>query len=117
MQAFTDEKVNDPEIRPLMEKITVVSVPDSSLLGLSARVEVETFSGKRLEGFSDILNEIPELELKRQKVRRKFMDLCSPLWDGKQAEEIAGTILTLEEVNNVTAFITGFNGFCPSKKG
>jgi hypothetical protein len=78
---------------------------------------VETLSGKRLEGFSDILNEIPELDIKRQKVRGKFMDLCSPLWDGKQAEEIAGTILALEEVNNLKALLEGFNGFCPSKKG
>jgi 2-methylcitrate dehydratase PrpD len=116
MQAFTDEKVNDPEIKPLMEKITVEAVPDSNLLGLSARVEVETLSGKRLEGFSDILNEIPELDLKRQKVRMKFMDLCSPLWDGKQAEEIAKTILALEEVNNMKALMEGFHGFSPSKK-
>ena len=96
MQAFTDEKVNDPQIKSLMEKISIVAVPDSSILGLAAKVEVETLSGKRLQGFNDIMNEIPELETKRQKVQSKFMDLCVPVLGRKQSEEVMKAILILE---------------------
>jgi 2-methylcitrate dehydratase PrpD len=117
MQAFTDEKVNDPAIKGLMEKISIVAVPDSSILGLAAKVEVETLSGKRFEGFNDIMNEIPALDIKRQKVQDKFINLCAPLWDGKQTEKIAKTILALEEVNNMKVLIEGFQGFRPLKKG
>ena len=105
MQAFTDEKVNDPQIKSLMEKISIVAVPDSSILGLAAKVEVETLSGKRLQGFNDIMNEIPELETKRKKVQSKFMDLCVPVLGRKQSEEVMKAILILEDRKSMKDFI------------
>ncbi len=105
MQAFTDEKVNDPQIKSLMEKISIVAVPDSSILGLAAKVEVETLSGKRLQGFNDIMNEIPELETKRKKVQAKFMDLCVPVLGRKQSEEVMKAILILEDRKSMKDFI------------
>ncbi len=111
MQAFTDEKVNDPAVKSLMEKISIVAVPDSSILGLAAKVEVETFSGKRLEGFNDILNEIPALETKRKKVQTKFMDLCVPVLGRKEAEEVMKACLVLEGEENIRGLIERFRGF------
>ncbi|OGP49598.1 MAG: hypothetical protein A2Y79_00090 [Deltaproteobacteria bacterium RBG_13_43_22] len=107
MQAFTDEKVNDPEIKPLMEKISITAVPDSSLLGLAAKVEVETHSGKVLQGFNDILNEIPELQTKRKKVQIKYMDLCGPVLGRKQAEELMTAFLTLDDRKNMKDLMEG----------
>ncbi len=115
MQAFTDEKVNDPGIKSLMKKIAVKAAPDASILGLAAKVEVETISGKKLEGFSDILNEIPGLDVKKQKVQTKFRNLCAPLWEDQQVEETIQTLLQLEEVKNIKGLIKRFNGFIPSK--
>ena len=107
MQAFTDEKVNDPEIKPLMEKISITAVPDSSLLGLAAKVEVETHAGKVLQGFNDILNEIPELQTKRKKVQIKYMDLCGPVLGRKQAEELMTAFLTLDDRKNMKDLMEG----------
>jgi 2-methylcitrate dehydratase PrpD len=109
MQAFTDEKVNDPAVKSLMEKISVVAVPDTSILGLAAKVEVETLSGKRLEGFTDILNEIPPLEMKRKKVQAKFGDLCVPLLGRKTSEDLIHSIMALDQVENIKSFINSFH--------
>jgi 2-methylcitrate dehydratase PrpD len=103
MQAFTDEKVNDPEVRGLMKRIEVL--PDSNLQGMAAKVEVETHSGQIFQGSNDILNEIPELEIKKEKVRAKFMDLCAPALGRKTSEDTMGSVLALEDFKNMKTFI------------
>lgn len=103
MQAFTDEKVNDPDVKSLMKKIEVV--PDSNIQGLAAKVEVKTKSGRVLQGSNDILNEIPELEIKKEKVRAKFMDLCAPFLGRGQAEKIMKSVLALEDLKNMKTFV------------
>jgi 2-methylcitrate dehydratase PrpD len=108
MQAFTDEKVNDPAVKSLMEKISISAVPDSGLLGLAAKVTVETYSGKVLLGSNDILNEIPELETKKEKVQAKFLDLCVPVLGRQASEEIRRSVLTMENVLNMKNLIQSF---------
>jgi len=103
MQAFTDEKMNDPEVRGLMKRIEVV--PDSNLQGMAAKVEVQTYSGRMLQGSHDILNEIPELEIKKEKVKAKFMDLCAPVLGRKTSEDIMGSVLALEDFKNMKTLI------------
>ena len=48
MQAFTEEKVNDPEVQGFMKKISVVK--DETKLALEADVEVETNAGRSIPG-------------------------------------------------------------------
>ncbi len=103
MQAFTDEKVDDPDIRDLMKKIEVVL--DSNIQGLAAKVEVKTHAGRVFQGFNDILNEIPELEIKKEKVRTKFMDLCAPVMGRERADKILKSILALEDLKNIKTFV------------
>ncbi|MDT8273457.1 MAG: MmgE/PrpD family protein, partial [Desulfomonilia bacterium] len=63
MQAFTDEKVSDPEVQGLMKKIHAIHDPE--MKALEATVEIETTDGETYQGFSDILQQIPPLEIKR----------------------------------------------------
>lgn len=105
MQAFTDEKVNDPDIRTLMQKIEVVC--DSKKTALEATVEVTTTDGRQYEAFSDILQQIPPLEVKMDRVGRKFMDLCVPVLTLEGARKAVETILRLETIPNMQDFITG----------
>jgi len=99
MQAFTDEKVNDPEIKDFMKKISVVA--DSDIWGLPARVQVETVSNQVFEGSSDILNEIPEFEIKKEKVQGKFMDLCVPVLGEKKSADLMETFLSFDKMANM----------------
>lgn len=98
MQAFTDEKVNDPEIRALMKKISVEL--DDQKVAMEATAEVETTGGKVYSAFSDILQEVPALEVKQEKLRAKFEDLCSPVLGAKKTGEVRDAILALDELKD-----------------
>ncbi|MEW6187494.1 MAG: MmgE/PrpD family protein [Thermodesulfobacteriota bacterium] len=107
MKAFTDSLVNDPKIKLLMKKIKVIH--DSCLSGMAARVEVETRSGKVFSKTNDILNEIPDLEVKRKKVGAKFLDLCGPVWGQRQAGEVMTEVLTLTDSKNIKSLLDRIN--------
>lgn len=99
MQAFTDEKVNDPEVKVFMKKITVFL--DKGIEALEAKVTVKTIGEKEYSVFSDILEQIPAFETKRSKIKDKFRDLCGPILGERKAEEILDSILSLEKVDNI----------------
>ncbi len=101
--------MNEPEIKKFMEKISVV--PDPKILNLEAKVEVETNSNTVFQGFSDILNEIPELEIKKKKVQDKFMDLCAPVLGKKKSKEIMEAFLSLENLKNMKNLVEHIHGF------
>ena len=99
MQAFTEEKVNDPEVQGFMKKISVVK--DEKKLTLEADVEVETNAGEIYSAFSDILKEVPALEVKKEKLRAKFEDLVSPVLGDRKTEEIRDAILSLDTLEDL----------------
>jgi len=100
--AFTDEKVRDPEVRELMRKVRVTLHPE--IKALEARVELDTVSGRTLCGFSDILQQIPPLDVKQQRVRSKFLDLCGPVLGAERAAALAAKISGLEKVGSMKTF-------------
>ncbi len=101
-QAFTDEKVRDPEVRALMEKITVVLDPEMKTL--ESRVEMRTRGGKVHTAFSDVLQQIPVLETKRERVKSKYFDLCGPVIGAEKTRALAEQILGLEKLENLKPF-------------
>jgi 2-methylcitrate dehydratase PrpD len=103
MQAFYDEKINDPEIKAFMKKITVN--PTQDFKALDARVEIETDSGKSYTAISDILKVIPELKEKKTKISTKFKDLCSPVLGNQATDAMDKAIDFLETINNMQAFV------------
>ena len=105
-QAFTDERVHDPRIRELMKKITVSQ--DAGKAALEATVVVEDTDGGRTERFSDILQQIPPLELKETRVRQKFLDLCEPVLGKDRAARVAEEIDNLEQLPSLKTFAEKF---------
>jgi 2-methylcitrate dehydratase PrpD len=83
MRAFTDELVNDASVQALMKKITVINDPE--MKALESLVEVETHQGGSFHAFSDILQQIPSLEVKKERVASKFLDLCGPVLGKKKS--------------------------------
>ncbi|MGC9324939.1 MAG: MmgE/PrpD family protein [Desulfomonilia bacterium] len=96
MQAFTDEKVSDAGVKGLMERIQVIH--DSEMKALESIVEIETTDGSTFKGFSDILQQIPPLEIKQERVRSKFVDLCDPVIGMERTRTLAAMIDSLERV-------------------
>jgi 2-methylcitrate dehydratase PrpD len=98
-RAFTDENVHDPAIAELMQHIIVELDPGK--LALEAHVDIETADGKTHTGFSDILQQIPALEIKKDRVGKKFVDLCAGVLTMEKAEEIRAAVDALETVGNM----------------
>ena len=103
MQAFTDEKVRESGVTEFMKKISITL--DQSMETLEAKVTLETTSGNAHSAFSDILNEIPDLDGKGTKIREKYRDLCNPLLGDKKTEELGVTIGALEKLADVRHFV------------
>jgi 2-methylcitrate dehydratase PrpD len=99
MQAFTDEKVNDPSVRAIMKKINVVN--DPKMLALESLVEVETNDGKSFQAFSDILQQIPPLEVKKERVASKFLDLCETVLGKKKSLTLKKKIENIDKLQNM----------------
>jgi 2-methylcitrate dehydratase PrpD len=103
MQAFTDDKVQDPAIREFMKKISVV--PDPGIAALESRVEVETKGRRVFEGFSDVMNAIPLLDQKKEKLRRKFMDLCAPVLGEQRSARLMEAFLSMENEKSIATLM------------
>ena len=101
--AFTDDKVNDPEIRSFMNKIAVNQTDEFK--GLEARVEVETNAGEIHTETFNILKDIPSFEVKKIKISIKFKDLCAPVMGEAKANNLKNLILDLDQVDNIDAII------------
>jgi 2-methylcitrate dehydratase PrpD len=101
-QAFTDEKVRDPDVRDLMKKITVAVDPEMKTL--ESRVEMETGEGKKYNAFSDVLQEIPALDVKREKVKSKYFDLCGSVIGEEKTGRVAEAILGMDTVGDMKPF-------------
>jgi 2-methylcitrate dehydratase PrpD len=103
MQAFTDAKVNDPLVQRMMAGISVMA--DETIGGLAARVLIETQDHKVYQDFSDVLNEIPPLEIKKAKVQSKFLDLAAPFLGKNRSPSVMAAVLHLEAQGNMKTFI------------
>ena len=103
LQAFADEKVKDPEVQALMTKITTVK--DDDIVGLAARVEIETTTGQIYSAIYNVNKEIPELEQKRERIRDKFIDLSEPIVGKEKTQKLIEAINNLRETRKVNALI------------
>jgi 2-methylcitrate dehydratase PrpD len=103
LSAFTDELVAEPEVKTLMQKITVRQDPEAQ--GMEARVTIKTRDGNEYSADSDVFKEIPELVLKKVKIKDKFTDLCSPMLDSARIKKIVGVIFGLESVKDMSALV------------
>jgi len=99
MQAFTDERVNDPEVREFMGKISVVL--HEKKVAMEADVEVKTTGGNIHSAFSDVFQEVPGLDVKKEKIRAKFEDLCGPVLGDRKTEQVRDAILSLDKLEDV----------------
>lgn len=102
--AYTDEKVHDSQVRSFMDKVALV-VEETLPSFIAARAEVKTRSGQVHELLVDVMTEIPELAVKREKVRSKFIDLCEPVYGREWTERQARIIMSLDRDMTMKRFM------------
>jgi len=107
LQAFTDKKVNAPEIKELIKKITII--PKKDMAETAARIEIKTETGKTYSGHGDIMKEVPPYEVKKKKIAAKFMDLVAPLIGEKNTADLISMILSLDTEKSLSGMIDLIN--------
>ncbi|MCF8053025.1 MAG: MmgE/PrpD family protein [Desulfobacterales bacterium] len=103
LNAFTDEKVNDPKVKEIMGKIVLKEKKE--LAKLETIVDLETNSGAMYSKTTDIVKEIPELDKKKEKANQKYENICEPVLGRTKTQETMKVIQSLDQIENIKMFI------------
>lgn len=101
--AFTDNRLNDPDIRTLLPLITVTGSPD--LHHEQATIEVVLTGGQRIHKAIDLRDQIPTIEQLTTALTTKFLQLLTPLAGEDTAMCLAESCLTLDLMRDLGSFL------------
>ncbi|TFG02686.1 MAG: MmgE/PrpD family protein [Promethearchaeota archaeon] len=102
MDAFTDEKVHDPEIIDLMNKIKVIS--DIKLAAFKAIATIY-MDGESYSKEINIINQKLDYNIKKEEILKKFRSLVRISLKKPNTEEIIKRIENLEQESNMADLI------------
>jgi 2-methylcitrate dehydratase PrpD len=103
LDQFTDERVTDPELAPLRERVHIHTDADQSKD--SARVVLILRDGRTLErGVAHNLG-TPDNPMVDRQVEEKFTALASPVLGPDRAKALAAACWTLREVDDIRALL------------
>ncbi|MBU1183538.1 MAG: MmgE/PrpD family protein [Pseudomonadota bacterium] len=109
LTAFSTERIRNPEMTRMMQKIRIKSDPELSAMyprKWPARVEIVKRSGERLTGFVTHPKGDPENPLSESEVIGKFKTLTRGLIDDDWAERLCERALSLDKISDVSTFFT-----------
>jgi len=106
MGAFTDEKVNDPEILKLREKIEVII--DNKLAGFNSKAVIN-INGESYEKEVNIFNINLSYEKKKEELMKKFRSLVRLFIKKDKVEQLISFIDNLEQQDNIARIIDLLN--------
>lgn len=109
LTAFSTERIRNPEMTRMMQKIRIKSDPELSAMyprKWPARVEIVKRSGERLTGFVTHPKGDPENPLSESEVVGKFKSLTRGLIDDDWAERLCERALSLDKISDVSTFFT-----------
>ncbi len=108
VQAFTDERVNAPDVQAFMRTVSVAISPEFKTL--EATASVRTTGGAAYAATANILKDIPPFDAKRSKIEAKFTDLCAAELGVAKAEALLQAIRrmdTLRDMGDIVALASG----------
>ena len=100
--AFTDEKVNDPNINKLRDKIKVI--PDNTLAGFESKAAIY-IDGEIYDKKVNILTMNLTYKRKKDEILKKFRSLVSPYVHKGNIKELIRHIENLEQETNMANII------------
>lgn len=107
LDSFTDEKISDPRLRPIMQKINVIESSEMTLEHSGelpkwpSIIEIVLKSGKRIRQHSGIPKGHPLNPLSNTELKEKFMSLCCRSLSGNKATNLFETIMQLDKINDI----------------
>jgi len=107
-RAFTDEKVNDPQVKALMDKISIEVTNEYKMV--EALVKITAKSGETYFASADVMTDIPDIETKKSKIKDKFVDLGTPVLGREKTENLLQLIADLDKISNIKAVVDQCKG-------
>lgn len=104
LNAFAPERLNDAEVRALMQKIEVVADPELSKgypTQRAAQVEIELNDGRRLAHFQPYRKGDPELPLTDEELNGKFIELAEPVIGSASARSLLDQLWRTDKLPSV----------------
>jgi 2-methylcitrate dehydratase PrpD len=104
LNAFAPERLRDPDVRALMQKIECVADAELSKAfprQRAARVEIELASGRRVEHFQPTRKGDPEAPLTDAELDDKFLELATPVIGDARARALLKRLWSLETEKTV----------------
>lgn len=97
---FTDELVNDPEIRNLMAKVDTVS--DASLTALESEICISMIDGSEVKGKANLMSEVAVSVTEWESIlEAKSTNLLRSMFPSARAQDVITAIRGLEKMDNV----------------
>ena len=109
--SFTLERIRDPKLRPLMNKITVSENPEFTRAhpeAMMSEIEVVTRSGERLVERATYPRGHRHNPMTDQEVEAKFLGLCQEVLTPRKSQVALDTLWRLEEVPDIGQVIDLF---------
>lgn len=103
MAAFTPDKLHDPDVRTVINRISLTTAPDlqAAFPGhRSARVEIETTDGRVLNHFAPTRRGDPDAPLSDSDLEDKYRELAGPVLGDGEAESLLAAIWAIDQMPN-----------------
>ena len=96
---FNDQKVRDPRLVVLRDKVKIT--PDPNLSLSRAKIKVMTKNGRVLEKFMETLDLSKDRERVKKDLMRKFQDLSAPILGEEKTKKLTSKIRRLDKISNL----------------
>ncbi len=104
LNAFSPERMQDAEVRALMQKIECMADPELSKgypTQRAAQVEVETVDGRKFAHFQPTRKGDPEMPLSDDELNDKYLELAVPVVGEAAARQLLDQLWTIEKLASV----------------
>ncbi len=97
--SFSNEKVRDPKLIALRDKVKIT--PDPGLALSRAKIKVVLKDGRILQKFMETLDLSKDREKMKRDLTRKFHDLAVPILGGERTEKLMAKVGTIEKLSSM----------------
>jgi len=104
LNAFLPERLEDPAVRAMMQKIECVADPELSKgypNQRAAQVEIDTVDGRKLAHFQPTRKGDPEMPLSDDELNDKFLELATPVLGDGAARTLLDQLWRLDVLKNL----------------
>jgi 2-methylcitrate dehydratase PrpD len=104
LNAFGPDRLGNPDVRTLMQKVECVADPELSKgfpRQRAARVEIELADGRKLAHFQPTRKGDPEMPLTDEELNDKYLELAAPVLGEPAARALLADLWALETLKNV----------------